>query len=272
MSARPGIDLIDSHCHLNFGAFDADREEVVARARAGGVRRLLLPAVDLAASHECAALAARFEGVFAAAGIHPNSTASATADDFAELDSLLGSGAFVAVGEIGLDYHWDTSPREAQFRALHAQLDLAAKYQLPVIIHNRESSDDLMAVLEQWAAGLSGALSSRPGVLHSFSAPPDIAERALAAGFYLGFTGPLTYKNADELRSIAAAAPLDRILIETDSPYLTPTPYRGKRNEPAYVRLVAERLAALRGLDLAEVAAATTANAERLFQLPPVTG
>jgi TatD DNase family protein len=261
----PGIDLIDTHCHLNFDAFDDDRDAVVERARSAGVRRMLLPAVDLASSREGAALAGQYAGVYAAAGIHPNSSADASAEDFAALNALLASGAFAAVGEIGLDYHWDTSPREAQFRALHAQLALAQRHQLPVILHNRESSDDLMAVLEAWASGLGGDYAQRPGVLHSFSAGPAIAERALAAGFYLGFTGPLTYKNADELRAIAASAPLDRILIETDSPYLTPMPHRGKRNEPAYVRFVAERLAALRGLTLEDIAAATTANAERLF-------
>jgi TatD DNase family protein len=261
----PGIDLIDTHCHLNFDAFDADREAVVERARQAGVRRLVLPAVDLESSREGAALAQAYAGVYAAAGIHPNSSAEAGAEDFAALDALLASGAFVAVGEIGLDYHWDTSPREAQFRALDAQLELAQKHRLPIIVHNRESSDDLMAVLEAWTAGLEGDYAQRPGVLHSFSAGLAIAERALAAGFYLGFTGPLTFKNAAELRSIAASAPLDRILIETDSPYLTPMPYRGQRNEPAYVRLVAERLASLRALTLEDVAAATTANAKRLF-------
>ncbi len=265
----PGIDLIDSHCHLNFNAFGDDRDAVMRRAREAGVGRLIIPAIDLDSSRDGATLANQHTGVYAAAGIHPNSSANTTQENFDELDALLGSGAFVAVGEIGLDYHWDTSPREAQFRALHAQLELAAKHKLPVIIHNREASIDLIAVLESWAAGLTGNLALRPGVLHSFSAPPSIAERALAAGFYLGFTGPVTYKNADDLRTIAAAAPLDRILIETDSPFLTPTPNRGKRNEPAYVRLIAERIAVLRGLPLAELAAATTANTERLFQLPP---
>ncbi|HYO89953.1 MAG TPA: TatD family hydrolase [Candidatus Limnocylindrales bacterium] len=272
MTDAPGIDLIDSHCHLNFDAFDDDRELVVSRARDAGVHRLILPAVDLLSSREGAALAHQYTGVYAAAGIHPNSSAEAIDSHWAELDELVSSGSFVAVGEIGLDYHWDTSPREAQFRALHAQLELAARHNLPVIIHNREASDDVIAVLETWAAVLTGDLATRPGVLHSFSASPEIAARALAAGFYLGFTGPVTYKTADELRRIAMDAPLDRILIETDSPFLTPTPYRGKRNEPAYVRLVAERIAALRGLTLAELAATTTANTERLFSLPPQNG
>lgn len=268
MSSIPGVDLIDTHCHLNFEAFADDLDDVVRRAGEAGVRRIVLPAIDVDSSRDGAALAARVPGVCAAAGVHPNSSADYGPDHRAALADLLATGSYVAVGEIGLDYHWDLSPKEAQFRALHDQLDLAAEFGLPVIIHNREASEDVMTVLEDWAASLTGDLKVLPGVLHSFSAPRIIAERALAAGFYLGFTGPLTYRNADELRSIAAAAPLDRLLIETDSPFLTPTPHRGKRNEPAYVRLVAERLATLRGLSLAELATATTANAERLFNLP----
>lgn len=268
MSSHAGVDLIDSHCHLNFDSLAPDLDAVLARAAEAGVRRYIIPAIDLPTSTEALALTSRYPGVYAAAGVHPNSTADYGPEQAEALDDLLASGRFIAVGEIGLDYHWDDSPREAQFRALKNQLELAAHHQLPVIIHNREASDDVIAMLEAWASALTGELKERPGVLHSFSGSPAIAERALAAGFYLGFSGPLTYKKADELRAIAAAAPLDRILVETDSPFLTPTPYRGQRNEPAYVRLVAERLAGLRGAPLAEIASATTANTERLFRLP----
>lgn len=265
--SESAVTLVDSHCHLNFDSLAPDLDAVMARAAEAGVRRCIIPAIDLPASEEALALCERYAGVYAAAGIHPNSTADYGPQHARALDALLATGRFVAVGEIGLDYHWDDSPREAQFRALESQLALAAEHNLPVIIHNREASDDVMDLLERWAASLTGSLKERPGVLHSFSGTPAIAERALAAGFYLGFTGPLTYKKADELRAIAAAAPLDRILVETDSPFLTPVPYRGQRNEPAYVRLVAAKLAEVRGVSLAEVAAATTANAERLFRL-----
>ncbi|MBL8144973.1 MAG: TatD family hydrolase [Anaerolineae bacterium] len=268
MSILANIDLIDSHCHLDFDNLTPDLDAVMARAAGAGVRACIIPAIDLGTARQSLALCERYPGVYAAAGVHPNSTADFGPQHVESLDELLATGKYVAVGEIGLDYHWNDSPREMQLRALEHQLELAARHNLPVIIHNREASDDVLAVLEAWAAILTGDLKALPGVLHSFSGSPVIATRALAAGFYLGFTGPLTYRKADQLRAIAAAAPLDRILVETDSPFLTPEPHRGQRNEPSYVRLVAERLAAVRGASLADVAAATTANAVRLFTLP----
>ena len=271
MNAQPAVRLFDTHAHLNFRDLAGETDWVLARAAEAGVMRCIVPAIDLPASEEAAALAARYPGqIFAAAGVHPNSSADYSETHEAALGGLLASGRFVAAGEIGLDYHWDDSPKPAQFRALESQLALAARFSLPVIIHNREASEDVLEILESWSRSLTGDLKARPGALHSFSGSPDIAERAVAIGFYLGFTGPLTYKKADELREIATAAPLDRILIETDSPFLTPAPHRGKRNEPAYVRLVAEKLAEIRGVSLDVIAQATTANAERLFGLPPL--
>jgi TatD DNase family protein len=155
-----------------------------------------------------------------------------------------------------------------QRQAFEAQLALASRLELPVIIHNRDASEDIMAILETWARDLPPVLRDRPGVLHSFSAPQSIAERALRCGFYLGFTGPITFKNADNLRSIAAVIPLDRLLVETDGPFLTPVPHRGQRNEPAYVRFVAERLATIQQVSVEELAQATTDNAIHLFRLP----
>ncbi len=229
-----------------------------------------MPATDAVTAREARALADTHPGViFAAVGLHPNSSAGFSRAALEPLRELASSRQCIAIGEIGLDYHWDLSPKADQWAALEAQLELAAALSLPVILHNRESSEDLLAIIERWSAGLSGPLAQRPGVLHSFSATGDIADRALAAGFMLGFTGPVTYKNADSLRAVAASVPLDRLLIETDSPFLSPHPHRGQRNEPAYVRLVAERLAALRGLPLEALAEATSANAERLFALPP---
>ncbi len=261
--------MIDTHCHLNFDSYDADREVVIARAAAAGVTRVINPGVDRATSEAAVALAASHAGIYAAVGIHPNDTATFTENDLRWIETLASGTKVVAIGEIGLDYHWDESPKAMQFRAFEAQLALAARLQLPVIIHNREASEDVIAILEAWARELPPALRERAGVLHSFSAPRSVADRALAAGFFLGFTGPITFKNADDLRRIAAAVPLDRILIETDGPFLTPAPHRGKRNEPAYVTLVAERLASLKTIPLEQLAAVTTANAERLFRLPP---
>ncbi len=259
--------LIDTHCHLNFDSYDADRDTVIQRAAEAGVTRIIIPSVDLVTGQEGIDLAERYEGIFAAAGIHPNSTADFTDADLEKIAAQAAHSKVVAIGEIGLDYHWDDSPKATQHRAFEAQLNLAARLELPVIIHNREASEDVMRILEAWAVDLPPSLKDRPGVLHSFSAPAAIAERALAIGFYLGFTGPVTFKNADDLRRIAQSTPLDRIVVETDAPFLTPTPYRGKRNEPAYIPLIAERIAALKTMPADQFAAATTVNAVKLFRL-----
>ncbi len=263
--------MIDSHCHLNFDAYDADRAAVIERAAAAGVTRVINPGVDAESSRAAVALAAAYPGIYAAVGIHPNDSADFSDADLQWVEALAHEAKVVAIGEIGLDYHWDDSPKVKQFEALEAQLALAAQLELPVIIHNREASDDLIAILENWTSTLPESLRARPGVLHSFSAPQAIADRALAAGFYLGFTGPITFKNADDLRRIATTVPLDRLLVETDGPFLTPTPHRGKRNEPSYIPLIVERLAALKLITVDEVAAATVANTERLFRLPSST-
>jgi TatD DNase family protein len=262
------LNLIDTHCHLNFDSYSDDFDEVLSRAADNGVRRVIIPAIDLPTSREILALTPGHAGLYAAVGIHPNSSAGfdeAMVEDFAV---MAAHPTVVAIGEIGLDYYWDRSPKAQQFAAFEAQLALAARLGLPVIIHNREASEDVMAILERWVGALPPALRERPGVLHSFSAPVSIAERALGAGFYLGFTGPITYRNADDIRRAAGITPLDRILVETDGPFLTPTPHRGKRNEPAYIPLIVDRLASLKQVSVETMGAATTANAERLFALP----
>ncbi|MCB8959484.1 MAG: TatD family hydrolase [Ardenticatenales bacterium] len=256
--------LIDTHCHLDFDRFDEDRDEVVARARAAGVNRIIVPAIDPSNFAKVIGLTEQYDGVYAAIGVHPNATAGWEDGWLAQIRALAAHEKVVAIGEIGLDYYWDRSPKEVQHHAFSAQLALAAELDLPVIVHNRDSSDDVVRLLAE--SPLAGR--ERPGVLHSFSAPPATAEAVLALGFYLGFTGPLTFKKADDLRAIAAKVPLDRLLVETDAPFLAPQPYRGKRNEPAYVAEVAERLAAIHLKYTTEMAAITTANAERLFQLP----
>lgn len=249
--------LIDTHCHLDFERFDADRDAIVARAAEAGITRIIVPALELENCATVLRLTEQYEGVYAAVGIHPNSSADwddgwiDQIRDFAQHDKV------VAIGEIGLDYYWDKSPKEVQQRALRLQLELAAELDLPVILHNRESSADIVALLEQSPA--------REGVMHSFSASWQTAEAVLAMGFYLGFTGPVTFKKADDLRGIVARVPANRLLLETDAPFLTPHPYRGKRNEPAYVAYIADRVAAVRGITVAELAAQTTANARLLF-------
>ncbi len=253
--------LIDTHCHLDFDRFDEDRDEVVARATAVGVQRIIAPALDLQNCEAVLALTGRYEGVYAAVGVHPNSSAEWRDGWIGALREMAQGEKVVAIGEIGLDYYWGDAPKPAQRRALGRQLELAAELGLPVIIHNREASADVIALLRESPL----AYRENAGVLHSFSADWETAAAALDMGFYLGFTGPVTFKKAAELRRIAVKAPLDRILVETDAPFLTPHPYRGKRNEPAYVRFVAERIAEERGMDAAVFAQHTAENAQRLF-------
>jgi TatD DNase family protein len=261
------MDLVDTHCHLDFSNYESDRADVLQRARAAGVKRIIIPAIDIASSRQALELAAGDRDIFAAVGIHPNRSADFAHSALEPVRMLAGNANVVAIGEIGLDYHWDTSPKPRQWQAFEAQLALASALELPVIIHNREASDDVMAILENWAPDAPASLQGRLGVLHSFSASREIADRALALGFYLGFTGPVTFKKADELRVIAQQAPIGRILIETDAPFLAPQPRRGKRNEPAFLRYINQKLAELHRLNPDEMAMQTTFNAERLFRL-----
>lgn len=253
--------LVDTHCHLDFERFDEDRDQIVARAAEAGVNRIIVPAVDLNNCTAVLKLTDQYDNVFAAVGVHPNSSAGWQDNWLETIHDFAGHKKVVAVGEIGLDYHWDNSPKEVQHRALINQLALAAELDLPVIIHNRESSADVIRLLKD--SPLNGR--DNPGVLHSFSADWQTAEAALEMGFYLGFTGPVTFKKADDLREIASRIPLDSILIETDAPFLAPQPRRGKRNEPAYVKYIAERLAALHNMELEDFALQTTKNAATLF-------
>jgi TatD DNase family protein len=255
--------LIDTHCHLDFDQFNDDRAATIERAREAGVTRMIIPAVDLHNCHDVIRVAEQFAGVYCAVGVHPNATAGWESRDLDELRGFAAHPKVVSIGEIGLDYHWDKSPKAQQQKAFIEQMILADELDLPIIIHNREASDDVISLM--WASPLVDKWNA--GVMHSFSATPLIARKALNLGFHLGFTGPLTFKKAQALRDISAEIPLDRILLETDAPFLTPEPKRGKRNEPCYVPHIAAKLADVRGISVEEVAAATTANAVRLFNL-----
>lgn len=250
--------LVDTHCHLDFPEFDPDREAVLARAREAGLARIIIPGVDLAACRRAVALAEQEPEVYAAVGIHPNSLGDLTAAGWAELRELVKHPKVVGIGEIGIDLYWRKLSLTDQEAAFRAQLRLADEAGKPVIVHDRDAHAEVLTVLQDVrpAAG---------GVLHAFSGDERMAEAALDLGWYLGVDGPITYKKNDALRAVFAAAPLERVLVETDAPYLTPQPRRGQRNEPAYVRWVVEKVAELRGISITEAAAVTTRNAASLF-------
>jgi TatD DNase family protein len=258
--------LVDTHCHLNFELFASDRAETLERARAAGVRGILNPGIDISSSQAALHLADQEPELFAAVGIHPNDASHWDEDSLPALRRLASHPKVVAIGEIGLDYYRDRTPRHQQEHAFQRQLELAAELNLPVIIHNRDATSDTLQILADWSVDLAGGpLSGRCGVLHSFSGSLQEAHQAIELGFYIGITGPVTFRKADELRQVAAGIPLDRLLIETDAPFLTPHPHRGQRNEPAYVRFVAEKIAEIHSLPFETAAQAAAANAERLF-------
>jgi TatD DNase family protein len=255
--------LIDSHCHLNFNAFDEDRAEVLARAAEAGVIAIINPGTNLEDSRQIVAMAEATPNLYAAVGFHPNDVADFNQPALAELRDLAAHPKVVAIGEIGLDYYWDEAPRPVQQQVFEQQLALAREIDKPVIIHQREAAADMMAILRLWSKG-----QAHPGlVLHSFSGDMQMAEEAVELGFYIGITGPVTFKNAHNLPEIVAALPAERLLIETDAPFLSPHPFRGKRNEPARVKLVAERVAALQGVSLSEMGDQLTQNTILLFRL-----
>ena len=262
------VTLFDTHCHLDFDLFDSDREEVLKRALDAGVTRILNPGIDLASSRAAVHLADTHPGVFAAVGVHPNEAKTWTASTLDELNELARHPKVVAVGEIGLDYYRDYAPRELQQQVLTRQLSLAAERGLPVIIHNRQAGGDILTLLSQWIAGLpdiNPTLAGYPGVLHSFGEGLVVAQKAIALNFMIGITGPVTFRNAPELRQVIAQLPVGHLLIETDAPFLTPHPHRGKRNEPAYVRYVADKISEIYNLPVETVGSVTSANADRLF-------
>lgn len=252
--------LVDTHCHLDWTAFDADRDEVIRRAIDSGVTRMLTIGVDVPSSRRALELAGQYAEVYAAVGVHPNDCADFNAAMLQDVRSLAQHSKVIAIGEIGLDYYWHKVDHDAQVRAFQAQLELAAELNKSVIVHSREAAEDVLAVLERHSS-----LVTRHGVLHSYFDDLAIMQRAFAIGFYCGVTGPITFKKSDREREIIRQAPLDRLLIETDAPFLTPVPHRGQRNEPAYVRRVAETIAQVKGLTVAVVAQQTTLNANQLL-------
>lgn len=262
--------LCDTHCHLESQKYDGDRDDVIARARAAGIRAMVTCGTDERSSQQAFALAARNDDIWATVGVHPHEAHASglASDDPATrqaaretLAVLASQASVVAIGEIGLDYHYDFSPRSVQRAVLAEQLALAVELDLPVVLHTRESDAELRAIVDRAPGGLRG-------VLHCFLSDRAMATWALERGLYLGFGGAVTFRNTREIQAIAADAPLDRIVMETDAPYMAPYPHRGQRNEPAYVSLVAQRIAQLRGCQAHTIAQRTYDNATRLFGLP----
>lgn len=253
---------IDSHAHLDDEAFAQDVPEVLTRAREAGLAQVITVASDLASTRRCLKLAAEHPWLFATAGVHPHEAGAAAPGDLDRLAELGADPKVVAVGETGLDYHYDLSPREDQRQWMAQCVALALELDKPLVVHVREAFEDVVAILS--AEGGSGLR----GVIHCFTGDTPQARRYLDMGLYLSFSGIITFSKAEAIREVARWAPLDRILVETDSPYLAPVPHRGRRNEPAYVVRTAEALAKLRGLPLEELADATTRNTRTLFALP----
>jgi TatD DNase family protein len=249
--------LVDTHCHLGDSKFDSDRDHVLVRARAAGVAHVVVIADSALATERAIALATQYD-LSATAGVHPHEASSWCDEVAARTSAALDHPAVVAVGETGLDYHYDHSPRDMQRRAFEAQLALAAERRLPVIVHAREADEDVAAMVAEWGGEVSAL------VLHSFSSGPAVFDAGMAVGAYFGFSGMVTFKNWTGT-GFVTTCPRNRLLIETDAPYLSPVPHRGKRNEPAYVQHVAERVAELRQEPLELLMRETTANARACF-------
>lgn len=253
--------LIDSHAHLDDERFDKDRDDIIKSLYESYVELVINPGADLNSSIKAVALAEKYDNIYAAVGVHPHSASEMDQSTMDILRSFAAREKVVAIGEIGLDYYYDNSPRDVQRRWFREQLRLAKEVDLPVIIHSRDAAGDTMEILKEEQDG------RLTGVLHCYSGSVEMAEEYIKLGFYISLAGPVTFKNAKVPKEVAKAVPLDKLLIETDSPYMTPEPYRGKRNEPKYVRYVAETLAELRGISLEELAEKTSENAKKLFKI-----
>lgn len=256
------MQLFDSHCHLDDERFDEDREAAIARMRENGVAYCACIGSDLASSRRCLALAQQYDFIYAAAGVHPHEAKDAPQDYLQQLAVLLAQPRCVALGEIGLDYYYDLSPRDVQKRVFDEQLTLAWQLDKPVALHIRDAHGDAYDMLRAHAGKLP------QGVVHCCSASAELVREYVKMGFYISFAGPITFKKAASVVAASQAVPLERLLIETDSPYLTPVPLRGQRNEPAYVRYVLEKQAEIHGVSPQELAQITTQNAKRLYRIP----
>ncbi len=253
--------LFDTHVHLNAEQYDEDVKEVIERAQEAGVKNMVVVGFDRPTIEKAIALVEEYDFLYASVGWHPVDAIDMTDEDLVWIEELASHPKVVALGEMGLDYHWDKSPKDVQKEVFRKQIQLARKVKLPIIIHNREATQDIVEVLKEEKAEEVG------GIMHCFSGSVETARECVDMNFYISLGGPVTFKNAKKPKEVAEAVPLDKLLIETDCPYLAPHPYRGKRNEPAYVKLVAEQIAELKGVSYEEIAQATTENAFELFRI-----
>ncbi|MEH6946501.1 TatD family hydrolase [Bacillus sp. JJ634] len=251
--------LFDTHVHLNAEQFEEDLTEVIKRAQEAGVANMIVVGFDRPTITRAMELVETYDFLYAAVGWHPVDAIDMTNADLEWIESLAAHPKVVAIGEMGLDYYWDKSPKEIQMEVFRKQIRLARRVKLPIIIHNREATADIITILREEEASLVG------GIMHCFSGSVETAKECLEMNFYISLGGPVTFKNAKKPKEVAAEVPLDRLLIETDCPYLAPHPFRGKRNEPAYVKLVAEQIASIKQVSVEEVARITTENAKKIF-------
>lgn len=251
--------LIDTHVHLNADHYDEDLDAVIDRARDAGIEKMVVVGFDRKTIERTMKLIDEHSDVYGVIGWHPVDAVDCTDEDLEWIEELSKHEKIVGIGETGLDYHWDKSPKGIQKEVFKKQIALAKRVNLPIIIHNRESTEDCVEILKEENAGEIG------GIMHAFSADENVADEVMGMNFYISLGGPVTFKNAQLPKDIAVHVPLEKLLVETDAPFLTPHPYRGKRNEPSYVKLVAEKIAELRDMPYEAFAKATTENAERLF-------
>ncbi|RDI38397.1 TatD family hydrolase [Falsibacillus pallidus] len=251
--------LFDTHVHLNAEQFEEDLEEVIGRAKDAGVEKMVVVGFDRPTISKAMELVETYDFLYACVGWHPVDAIDMTDEDLELIEELSAHPKVVAIGEMGLDYHWDKSPKDVQKEVFRKQIRLAKKVKLPIVIHNREATQDIVDILKEENAGEVG------GIMHCFSGSAETAKDCIDMNFYISLGGPVTFKNAKKPKEVAVEVPMDRLLIETDCPYLAPHPNRGKRNEPAYVKLVAEQIAELKGIEFEEVAKITTENAKKLF-------
>ncbi|WP_295234572.1 TatD family hydrolase [Veillonella sp.] len=253
--------LFDTHAHINDNRFDNDRESMLDDCLAQGVEYIMCPAVDRETAESAIALAAKYDYVYAAVGVHPHESKDVTEEDYEYFkDQALHNDKVKAIGEIGLDYYYDFSDRETQMREFKRQLDLAREVDLPIIIHDRDAHGDIMDTLRTYGKG-------NYGIFHCYSGSWEMAKECIKMGYYISFAGPVVFPKSTKLKEVAKEVPLDRLLIETDSPYLTPPPFRGRRNDPSKTQFVAQEIASLKGMDPEELAAIALANGKRIFNI-----